>query len=803
MRFPAISPALRGRHSARHRPPLSTEEAVLVLQKHSRGWRTRTRGLFASAFDGIASGMGASTCASSVDAVQLTNAAHLFPAHGREERTVLMVQLWARLDALTTVDWSEPRAAGVTASRAITADFYESLPSDDDQVKIDVDTLLTGESPRAQGALTEINMDSALTGESPRAQGTPTARSRMSQSDDPAILTVKATPTRPSAKPPSMAFLTRARKYGTKPSRALPLDHEEQVAEQVTIIQARVRGNLARAHVREDETPVQCWRLDAWRICLVAPLALVVLLFVSPWLLPLCMLSYAYLRFPYFLGWAASECITRFAMFGYPIRFGAIHMSPWLRLDRGKSPTLKIRLLVEDFALSNPPSMRCLNEDFVSVGQTNVVISVKLGFIRQLIGTGKMRPVTIHFESCTFERARLVFELKRGRLNINGLVGELAEREVKAALPGRVGAALRCLPRSRCKMPNLLRLKFFNVRGRIKRSDMPYIVVRARDTRLATPRGEHVRKHSAEWDEWRFGHELLLRVTDPSTVLDVRVYSSQGRDQLLGRWVMTMKYLVTLPSYCKHKPPLSLASDGSVSGTFFLCDRALHGSAIRSLGPDKLGQGLRGELDMRLQWVHDADLPDLPPPSKTAIVQLNENQAETLLRMGNVSELRALLRRLPIRIRSRVIRLNDVQASIKDIFTGRSGHIETKMEKHPSLSKLLSKEEREAYMQIANTKLEVVKIRRIELSSVSDQDCGSFLQSLFIEQLIPEVLKQTVVGPVGLQTLSQILGGVSVAGKRWFNDLGKELTNLGGKMKSSKNVVLSHRKSALETCPKV
>lgn len=60
-------------------------------------------------------------------------------------------------------------------------------------------------------------------------------------------------------------------------------------------------------------------------------------------------------------------------------------------------------------------------------------------------------------------------------------------------------------------------------------------------------------------------------------MLHVALYSSKGKDRLLGRWLMTLKYLVTLPTNCKHKrASLALARDGSIAGTFLLCDRKLH-----------------------------------------------------------------------------------------------------------------------------------------------------------------------------------------------------------------------------------
>lgn len=128
-----------------------------------------------------------------------------------------------------------------------------------------------------------------------------------------------------------------------------------------------------------------------------------------------------------------------------------------------------------------------------------------------------------------------------------------------------------------------------------------------------------------------------------------------------------------------------MAKNGCISGTFLLSDHALRGSAVRYLGPHKLSEGLHGELDMRLHWMHDSELlKPAPPPPKTAIAHLNENKAETLMRMGNLRELREVLIRLPIRIRSKTVMLHDVEVSIKDIFTGKNGHVENKMRKEDS-----------------------------------------------------------------------------------------------------------------------
>jgi hypothetical protein len=241
---------------------------------------------------------------------------------------------------------------------------------------------------------------------------------------------------------------------------------------------------------------------------------------------------------------------------------------------------------------------------------------------------------------------------------------------------------------------------------------------------------------------------------------------------------MTIKYLITLPTYCKHKAPLSQAKSGCVSGTFLLSNHGLHGSAIRSLGAHQLGDGLCGEIDMRLHWVHDSELPNLPRTRKAAIAHLNENKAETLMRMGNVRELRDILRRLPIRIRSRTVVLQDVEVSIKDIFSGLNGHVESKSKKEASLRHIMTPQEVDEHVQLADQKLDVVKVKEIELSSVSDMDCGGFLESLLIDQLIPALVRQVVVGSIGYQALGTILGGASVASKKWFTDLGMDMASI-------------------------
>lgn len=65
----------------------------------------------------------------------------------------------------------------------------------------------------------------------------------------------------------------------------------------------------------------------------------------------------------------------------------------------------------------------------------------------------------------------------------------------------------------------------------------------------------------------------------------------------------------------------------------------------------------------------------------------------------------------------------------------------------------------------------------IVLRSVSDVDCGGFLQSLVINQLVPAILKQVVTGSIGVQAVGTILGGAGFASRKWFHGVGHDMAH--------------------------
>ena len=277
---------------------------------------------------------------------------------------------------------------------------------------------------------------------------------------------------------------------------------------------------------------------------------------------------------------------------------------------------------------------------------------------------------------------------------------------------------------------------------------------------------------------------MLLRISDPSTVLHVCVYSSVGRDQLLGQWVLTLKYLVTQPDYCKHAPPLARSRDGSVSGTFLLSDAKLRGSAVRALGPSELGKGFSGEVDMRLHWMHAASLPPPPPPKRrTAMEQLNENSGETALRLGNVCELRTALSSLPLRLSCGEVAFRDVSVGIKDLFTGYKGDIE--MDLRDELANCRSTSSRDRlYEDRAEEVTDVVNMKDLFLHPVaakdgSGLDLTAFLDGLLFDQLVPKALKEVFGTGLGGQAISQILGGVAARSAEWARGVRRGFVSSG------------------------
>lgn len=289
------------------------------------------------------------------------------------------------------------------------------------------------------------------------------------------------------------------------------------------------------------------------------------------------------------------------------------------------------------------------------------------------------------------------FEMYRGEFNINGFMRILTEGEVRTALP-------RGAP-----MPNTLRVHVASAVGLKQGSAnlltgelgcQPRVVLRARHLReqTRTLRDSPSRGGGGQTGpgpQWVWAEDLMMVLTDPSTVLHVSVYDDTGRagvhdrgDKLLGQWVMTLKWLAMDPTYCEHSS-LHVEGDGSMRGWFVLEDSK------------RAGRGECGELLMHLKWSYEAEQderqgggggratppPQMPPPRAspqsqraraaiTALEQLTQNSVESQLRLGSPLRAQRYLSSLPYLLDVHRITIRDIHFFVKDLFMGLRGQVE-------------------------------------------------------------------------------------------------------------------------------
>ena len=218
--------------------------------------------------------------------------------------------------------------------------------------------------------------------------------------------------------------------------------------------------------------------------------------------------------------------------------------------------------------------------------------------------------------------------------------------------------------------------------------------------------GEQVGPH-VKGAQWVWAEDLVMSLSDPSTVLHVSVYDDSGRagasnGVLLGQWVMTLKWLAMDPTYCEHSS-LHVEADGSVRGWFVLEDSK------------RAGRGECGELLMHLKWSYEPEqdpehderqarqarqggddsltTPHMPPPPPppphmpsprtppprapfTALEQLTQNSVESQLRLGSPRRAQRYLSALPYLLDVHRVTIRDIHFFVKDLFMGLRGQVE-------------------------------------------------------------------------------------------------------------------------------
>ena len=84
-----------------------------------------------------------------------------------------------------------------------------------------------------------------------------------------------------------------------------------------------------------------------------------------------------------------------------------------------------------------------------------------------------------------------------------------------------------------------------------------------------------------------------------------------------------------------------------------------------------------GTINMEISWVHNSQLSTTYlPSSQAALEQLKMNSAETNLRLGNLDNVIAMLRRFPLKFNVREVRLSNIDFYLKDLFSGKQGEAE-------------------------------------------------------------------------------------------------------------------------------
>ena len=387
---------------------------------------------------------------------------------------------------------------------------------------------------------------------------------------------------------------------------------------------------------------------------------------------------------PDLLGSFLTFVITNAAVQGFPLGFGAMSVTPWIR---GRA--LHLRIMAEDFTFANPPEFP--HKNFLKVDHINLHLRIPFNFFWTAIksATGvKWSPIptvcarqtgynpdvssskcpdpgkklgVLGIEQFEIEGVTINFELHKGVFNINRFSRLLAEgKAFGSAWPTFKPPCQNSAPR-----PNCLRIrviKGFGFDPKVKTMDLKVRVTIRHETRSTEV---VMRSHTPIWDE-----EFLIPVDDASAVLHVEVLDEDyTRDSYIGQWLMTMKFFKIKPDYNFHDSINLKDPDFQIAGVFKLMDHNM------------LNHGKVGLLEMKMSWEYNEEMdafserynPEHTPPVLTALEQLQANSAETNLKLGNPYLVSNMIDTFPLLFDVKRITIRDVHFFLGDLFRGYAG----------------------------------------------------------------------------------------------------------------------------------
>ncbi|KAJ8600241.1 hypothetical protein CTAYLR_001982 [Chrysophaeum taylorii] len=155
-----------------------------------------------------------------------------------------------------------------------------------------------------------------------------------------------------------------------------------------------------------------------------------------------------------------------------------------------------------------------------------------------------------------------------------------------------------------------------------------------------------------------------INVVDPSAVVKITVKDNYG--SLVGQWITTLKMLVLAPENVHGYDVVGTKKRGSfaMSGMMQLRDSDF------LVAPEK-----EAYVDLELVWWYDKhgkthDQIMHIPKKLTALEQLQQNSAETTLKLGNRRQLANMLRDFPVLFDVQSFELNRVRFHLKALFQG-------------------------------------------------------------------------------------------------------------------------------------